>query len=180
MTIAPEDILNFWFMLVKPEKWFDDDTALDSEVREMFLPAHEAALRGEMKKWEETPEGTIALLLLLDMFPRRMFRGTPRAYATDDFALDIAREAIIRHFDDRIDRQYKLFFYLPFSHAEDEGDQRLALFYIRERTKEEAWIDLADRRCDIIQRFGRFPHRNAALGRESTPEELAFLEKEKA
>jgi len=176
MTIAPEEILNFWFMFVGPDRWFAEDPELDNQVREMFLTAHEAAVRGEMRKWEETPEGAIALLLLLDTFPRRMFRGTARVYATDDMALDIAREAIIRHFDDRIDRQYKLFFYIPFSHSEDMGDQRLALFYVRERTKEPSWIDTAEWRHDVIQRFDRFPHRNALLGREMTPEEQAFLD----
>jgi len=176
MLNDPEEILNFWFYEVGPSRWFVEDPQLDATVRERFLAAHERATLDGLREWEETPEGTLCLLLLLDTFPRLMFRGTPRAYATDDAALDLARQAIIRHFDDRIDRNYKLSFYLPFEHSENIGDQRLATFYVRERTKEPSWVDGADWRFSIIQKFGRFPHRNAVLGRESTPEELAFLQ----
>jgi uncharacterized protein (DUF924 family) len=105
-----------------------------------------------------------------------MFRGTARAYEADDDAIDLARRSIIRHFDDRIDKGYKLFFYLPFVHSESLGDQRLGLFYVRERTKEQSWINDAERRYLIIQTYGRFPHRNAALGRANTPEEEAYLQ----
>ena len=117
----------------------------------------------------------LALLLLLDEFPRRMFRGTSRAFETDDQALELARTAIIKHFDDRIDKQFKLFFYLPFLNSESMGDQRLALFYIRERTKESEWLDRAEQHFYTIQRFGRFPDRSPVLGREMTPEEAEFL-----
>lgn len=176
MLNDPEDILNFWFYEIGPSRWFADDPALDATIRERYLAAHERASLDGLREWEETPEGALCLMLLLDTFPRRMFRGTAKAYATDDAALDLARQSIIKHFDDRIDKNFKLFFYLPFSHSENIGDQRLATFYIRERTKEPAWVDEADRRFSIIQQFGRFPHRNAALGRESTDEEKRFLE----
>lgn len=176
MLNDPEEILNFWFYEVGPNRWFVEDPERDTTMRERFLPAHERASLEGLREWEETPEGSLSLLLLLDMFPRCMFRGTPRAYATDDVALDLARQAIIRHFDDRIDRNYKLFFYMPFEHSENIGDQRLASFYVRERTKNPDWVDSADWRMKVIQTFGRFPHRNAILQRESTPEEVAFLE----
>ena len=175
MSIGPEDILNFWFIEVGPDRWFAPDPALDANVREKFLGIYEQATRGELSKWEETPEGTLTLLLLLDVFPRRMFRGTARAYSMDDQARELARATIIKHFDDRIDRSYKLLFYLPFSHTENAGDQRLGVYYIRERTKEPDWIKMAEERQHIIRRFGRFPHRNAALGRETTAEEAAYL-----
>jgi len=148
---------------------------LDETIRARFLPAYERAALDLLKEWEDTPEGTIALLLLLDTFPRRMFRGEARAYATDEAALELARSAIIRHFDDRIDRGFKLFFYLPFSHSEHLSDQRLAIFYMRERTKEPVWVDAAEARFEIIETFGRFPHRNQLLGRVSSPEEQVFL-----
>jgi len=119
-------------------------------------------------------------MLLLDQFPRRMFRGTSKAFETDDLALDLARQAIIGHFDDRIDKQYKLLFYLPFLNSENMGDQRLALFYIRERAKENDWLSLAENNFEIVQRFGRFPQRNPILGREPTPEEAAFLQRAQA
>ena len=175
MNVDPEDILNYWFYEVGPERWFAADKAIDEAINSRYLQAYEAAAAGDLAAWEETPEGTIALLLLLDVFPRRMFRGTARAYQTDVDAMDLARRSIIRHFDDRIDKGYKLFFYLPFAHSESIGDQRLGMFYVRERTKEQSWIDEAERRFLIIQRFGRFPHRNAALGRESTPEEIEYI-----
>ena len=177
MNADPETILNFWFFEIGPDRWFADDPALDETLRTNFLAAYEQAARGELKAWAETPEGTLCLLLLLDFWPRRMFRGTARAYETDDAALDLARSAIIRHFDDRIDKSFKLLMYLPFSHAENMGDQRLAMFYIRERTKEDAWIDAAEANLGLIQQFGRFPARNKVLGREDTPEEAAYAGK---
>jgi uncharacterized protein (DUF924 family) len=175
MSVSPENILNFWVAEIGPDRWFKADPALDAMTREQFLGIHEQAARGGLKEWEETPEGVLCLMLLLDQFPRMMFRGTVRAYATDEQALELARTAIIRHFDDRIDKSYKLLFYLPFAHAENAGDQRLASFYIRERTKEQAWIDISEKSLRTIRRFGRFPDRNEVLGRESTPEETEFL-----
>jgi uncharacterized protein (DUF924 family) len=175
-----EDILNFWIYVVGRDKWFKEDRALDATIRERFLSCYEQAVKSELKSWEETPEGALALMLLLDQFPRRMFRGTSRAFETDEMALELARSAIIKHFDDRIDKQYKLLFYLPFLNSESLGDQRLALFYIRERTRENDWLMMAEKNFDIVQRFGRFPQRNPILGREPTPEEAAFLQKSPA
>jgi len=175
MSINAEDVLNFWFYEVGRERWFADDRALDLQIREKFLALYEQAAQDGLKAWETTPEGVLALLLLLDEFPRRMFRGTTRAFETDAQALELARNAIIKHFDDRIDRQFKLFFYLPFLNSESMGDQRLALFYIRERTKEDDWLNRAEQHFHTIQRFGRFPQRNPILGRELTPEEAEFL-----
>lgn len=180
MSIKAEDVLNFWFYEVSQNDWFTEDTALDQKMHDKFLAIHEDASNGKLNSWENTPEGLLALVLLLDIFAHRMFRNTPRAFDTDILALNYAREAIIRHFDDRIDRQFKLFFYLPFLNSESIGDQRLALFYIRERTKEESWLTIAERNFDIVQRFGRFPQRNPILGREATPEESAFLDQIRA
>lgn len=174
-TMNAEDILNFWFYEVGRDRWFTDDRALDLQIREKFLAAYEQAAKGELNSWKTTPEGMLALLLLFGELPRRMFRGTTRAFATDDQALDLAREGVIKHFDDRIDKQFKLFFYLPFLNSESIGDQRLALFYIRERTKEDEWLDRAQQHYHTIQRFGRFPERSPILGRELTPEEAEFL-----
>ena len=172
-----EDILNFWFYEVGRTQWCTNEPLLDSQIRDRFQPAYEEAVAGKLKAWESTPEGALALLLLLDQFPRRMFRGTSRAYETDEIALELARDAIIKHFDDRIDKQYKMLFYLPFLNSENVGDQRLALFYIRERTKDSDWLTMAERNFEIVQRFGRFPQRNPVLGRQPTPEESTFLER---
>lgn len=175
MTTTPQDILTFWFMEISRERWFADDPALDEEIRKRYLDIYEQAARGELKAWEATPESTLALMLLLDLFPRRLFRDDARAFATDEMALEVARNAIIHHFDDRIDREYKMLFYLPFLNSESLGDQRLALFYIRERAKEKEWLNLAEMHFNIVQRFGRFPQRNPLLGRDTTPEEVEFL-----
>lgn len=179
MEISPDNILSYWFYQVGPSRWFTPDEAVDRVVRTEFLEAYECAAAEELAFWKETPEGVLALILLLDVFSRCMFRGTARAYETDQVALDLARDAIIRHFDDRIDKNFKLFFYLPFCHSESADDQRLAVFYVRERTKEIAWVDYAYRQKAIIDRFGRFPDRNVCLGRVSTPEEEAYLKEVK-
>jgi uncharacterized protein (DUF924 family) len=150
---------------------------LDAKIRAQFLPLYEEAAKGGLTDWRHTPEGMLALMLLLDQFPRRMFRGTSRAFETDELALDLARDAIINHFDDRIDKNYKMLFYLPFLNSENVGDQRLALFYIRERAKEEEFLTIAEKNFEVLQRFGRFPQRNPILGREPTPEEMEFLKR---
>jgi uncharacterized protein (DUF924 family) len=175
MSNDPDDVLNFWFMEVGPTRWFKPDPALDEKVRGKFQDLYDQAVQSQLKAWENTPTGMLALILLFSVFPRRMYRGTARAYAMDDMALELARAGIIRHFDDRIDRQFKLFFYLPFGYAENRADQRLAVYYIRERTKEHNWIDMAEERQQVIQCFGRFPDRNAALGRETSAEEAEYL-----
>ena len=177
MSEQPEDILAFWFNDVGRDRWFAEDLALDTMMRARFAEVQGRAAREERERWKNTPEGMLALVLLLDEFPRRMYRGTPKAFESDDLARDLAREAIVRHFDDRIDKLYKLIFYLPFLNSEDMGDQRLALYYIRERTREDTWLTLAERNFDIVERFGRFPQRNTILGRELTPEEVEFLGK---
>lgn len=174
-----EEVLNFWFYEVGRDRWFTADPALDKQITERFLPLYEQAVKGEFREWEKTPEGSLALMLLYDEFPRHMFRGTPRAFETDELALELARDSIIKHFDDRIDKQYKLLFYLPFLNSESVSDQRLALFYIRERAKDNDWLTKAETNHEIVQRFGRFPERNPVLGREPTPEEAQFLERMK-
>jgi uncharacterized protein (DUF924 family) len=177
MNTKPEDILNFWFYEVGRDRWFAEDRVLDALIQERYLALHERAASGDLKAWEETPEGMLALMLLLDQFPRRMFRGTIRAFETDEIAQELAREAVIKHFDDRIDKSFKMLFYLPFLNSESEGNQRLALFYIRERVKEGEWLSLAEQHLEIVQRFGRFPQRNPILGRDPTPEEIEFLKR---
>jgi uncharacterized protein (DUF924 family) len=177
MSETPEDILNFWFYEVGQDRWFRDDPLLDKLMRSRFAEIQGKAVRDELVAWKKNPEGMLALVLLLDEFPRRMYRGTPQAFEGDEIALDLAREAIVHHFDDRIDKSYKLVFYLPFLNSENIGDQRLALFYIRERTKESQWLKMAETHYTTVERFGRFPDRNPILGREPTPEEQEYLQK---
>jgi uncharacterized protein (DUF924 family) len=173
--MTAEDILDFWLNEIGHEHWFEPNDSFDAMMRDHFSDIQGKAAREELPQWKKTPEGMLALVLLLHEFPRRMFRGTPRAFATDDMAIELTREAIVQHFDDRIDKTYKLIFYLPYTRSESMGDQRLALFYIRERTKEDLWLSMAERNFNTVERFGRFPDRNPVLGRESTPHEAAFL-----
>jgi uncharacterized protein (DUF924 family) len=172
---VPEDLLDYWFNQIGSNRWFAADPALDADLTHKFLETHQRAMHGALHDWEGTPTGMLGLMLLLDQFPRHMFRGTPSAYATDEMALDLARTAIIKHYDDRIDAACKLCFYLPFTHSENMGDQRLSLFYIRERTKNADWLAYAEECQLTIQRFDRFPQRNKVLGRVSTKAEEDFL-----
>lgn len=175
MTLATaSEIVSFWRQ-AGPDKWFAKDEAFDAEIRARFLSAHEAAAAAQLHDWEATPDGAYALLLLLDQFPRNMFRGSPRAFATDPLALAVAERAIARGFDRSYANPERRFFYLPLQHAEDLERQERCLELSRVSGDEDStkWA-LIHR--DIIRDFGRFPHRNAILGRETTEEERAFLD----
>jgi uncharacterized protein (DUF924 family) len=171
---APESVVTFW-REAGPKRWFEPNAQFDREIREQFLATHEAAADGTLSDWETTPQGTLALLLLLDQFPRNMFRGTPRAFATDPKARDIAQCALARGFDAQVDEDLRTFFYLPFMHSEELADQERCLALYRALGNEEG-IKYAELHLDAIKRFGRFPHRNEILGRPSRPEEVAYLE----
>ncbi len=170
----PADILSFW-RKAGPDRWFAADDAFDAEIRRRFLPAHEAAAAGRLDAWEAEPDDAFALLLLLDQFPRNMFRGTARAFATDAHARAIAGRALRKGFDQRFDLPERRFFYLPFMHSEALADQQRCLELCRLADDPEG-VRYAEIHADIIRRFGRFPHRNAALGRPTTAEEQAFLD----
>ena len=169
----PADIVTFW-RAVGSDRWFEKDLALDDEIRRRFLNLHEAAAAGKLTSWEQTAEGALALLILFDQFPRNMFRGEKRAFATDPVARAIASRAILNGFDGAIP-DMRTFFYLPFMHSEDMADQERAVAFYRARNDTDG-LKWADLHADIIRRFGRFPHRNAILGRVTTPEEQAFLD----
>lgn len=175
---AASDILAFW-TAAGPEKWFVKDDAFDAFIQSDYLNSHFAASRGEYTEWEETAEGSLALLILLDQFPRNLFRGSGHAFATDGLARAIARRALDRGFDQIVDQSLAIFFYLPFEHSENPTDQELSVSLFTqhfELTNDQQVMNYALEHRDIIARFGRFPHRNAALGRETTPEEHAYLE----
>jgi uncharacterized protein (DUF924 family) len=171
---SPKDVIQFWYE-AGPERWFSPDPGFDAKVRDKWLSAHEAAARGELAAWEDSAEGMLALLLLLDQFPRNMFRGLPHAYATDLLALGVASRAMARRDDQNFKNPWKRFFYLPFMHSERLADQERCLDLCRAAGDEGAYRAALDH-LDIIARFGRFPHRNAALGRTTTPQEQAFLD----
>lgn len=178
MNATPKQIVDFW-RHAGPESWFRKSDAFDARIRERFQATHHAAARGELDTWVTTSEGALALLLLLDQFPRNLFRDSPHAWATDGRARAIAHAAIELGHDRRTEPALQNFFYLPFEHSEDLADQRLAVELVQAqatRTGDASLVKWATLHHDLIVRFGRFPHRNAALGRSSTVEELAYLE----
>jgi uncharacterized protein (DUF924 family) len=171
---SPEQVLAFW-LAVGPDRWFVEDAALDVEIRSRFQDVHNDAAAGLFKSWEDTPDSALALVIVLDQFPRNMFRGNARAYATDSLARAAAERAIARGFDQRIAMPERIFFYLPFEHSESALDQECCLALVR-ATGDAEFLKWAKLHADIIRRFGRFPHRNASLGRATTPEEEAFMD----
>ena len=185
MIASPQSVLAFW-RAAGPKKWFKKDAAFDDEIREGFLETYEAAAASRLADWEQTAEGALALTIVLDQFPRNIFRGSARAFAADPLARTVAGRALARGFDIQTrhrqseatpfstampDRQ---FFYLPFEHSEALADQErcIALFRATGHADLVKWAEL---HADIIRRFGRFPHRNSVLGRATTTEEQTFL-----
>jgi uncharacterized protein (DUF924 family) len=172
--VSPDEVISFW-REAGPERWFEADADFDRQVRESFLDTHEAAAAGKLAAWEQSPDGALALLILLDQFPRNMFRGTPRAFATDTQARQIAERALTHGFDRKVDPRLRSFFYLPYMHSENLADQERSLALYRDLGDAEA-LKFADEHLVAIRRFGRFPHRNEILGRPSTPDEIAYLD----
>jgi uncharacterized protein (DUF924 family) len=171
---TPADIVAFW-RDAGAERWFKKDAAFDEEIRQRFLVTHEAAAAGQLTDWEQTAEGALALLILLDQFPRNMFRGDVRSFASDPLARSIAAGALVRGFDAQVPAGMRGFFYLPFEHSENPADQQRAIAFYKTIGDADG-LKWAELHADIIRRFGRFPHRNSVLGRTSTPEEQAFLD----
>ncbi len=188
-------MLDFWFGPPgDPERaqhrqiWFKSTAEHDDRLRDLFLADYERAASGALDAWEAAPESALALLLLLDQIPRNIFRATPRAYATDPAALAAADRALARGFDAAVPPAWRKFFYMPFHHSEDLADQRRARMLAEslprdrdDRDPERGGLRRYGRPyVEVIERFGRFPHRNAILGRVSTPEEIAFMEEARA
>lgn len=165
-------VVAFWREAGK-ELWFARNADFDRRFRERFLALHERAARGALSPWAETPEGALALVLLLDQFPRNAFRGTARMYATDAPALVVARAAIAAGHDRALDAAMAMFVYLPFAHAETVADQEMSVTLVARLGPDI--VPRAEHHRGIVRRFGRFPHRNRILGRTSTPEEERFL-----
>ncbi|MEM9910831.1 MAG: DUF924 family protein [Pseudomonadota bacterium] len=174
---APEEVLSFWLDKVGPKGWYETSDQLDQDIRDTFTKAYENACEGTYALWLTYPSGTLAYLILMDQFPRNMFRGEARAFATDRPALAAAKAAIHRGWDIRIDEPARQFFYLPLMHSENLCDQERCVRLLLERMPETGASNLLHARAhrDVIREFGRFPHRNAALGRTSSQAEEDFL-----
>lgn len=166
------DVVEFWRQS-GPGAWFSKNPEFDRRFRRRFSALHLAASRRELDHWAGSPEGALALLILLDQFPRNAFRGSAHMYATDALALRVARQMIEAGFDKRVDRELRPFCYLPFAHSENLDDQRISVEF--NQPLGSPWIDHAREHQQIIERFGRFPHRNAMFGRDATSEERRFL-----
>jgi len=173
-SVAPAEILAFW-RNAGPARWYSRDDAFDAEVRRRFLGLWQRAAAGELSSWETSDDGALALVIVLDQFPRNMFRGDIRTYASDARAREVAHRAIERGADARIDPALREFLYLPLMHSEHLADQLrcIELSSAAGHTESLKW---AEHQANIIRRFGRFPHRNPLLGRATTPEEQAFLD----
>lgn len=174
MDAAATELLSFW-RDAGPSKWFNGGVPFDEACRTRFEAAHLAAARGDHAGWMAEADSALALLLLLDQIPRNIWRGSAHAFATDGLARRYAREAIDAGFDARSEPGLRGFFYLPFEHSEAMADQHRAVELFA-TLGDKRMYDYALKHREVIERFGRFPHRNAALGRVSTPDELAWLE----
>ena len=174
MSASPEAVLTFW-REAGPDKWFEKDATFDEAIRTRFLATYEAAAAGELAAWEATPEGALSLTIVLDQFPRNMFRGSERAFATDPLARAVSMRALDRGDDQKIEPMLRGFLYLPLMHSEQLADQERCVALYRALGNADN-LKYAEEHADIIRRFGRFPHRNAALGRATTAQEQAFLD----
>src|SRR5258707_7064710 len=170
----PAGVVAYWRAL-GPDRWYEKNAPVDAEIRARFLSLHEAAAAGLLSGWEDTADGAFALLLVLDQFPRNMFRGDAKAFATDPLGRGVAGRAIARGFDGAFVNPERRFFYLPFMHSEALSDQEHCAELCRLASDLEG-ARYAELHAGIIRRFGRFPHRNAALARMTTPQEQAFLD----
>jgi uncharacterized protein (DUF924 family) len=172
------EVLDFWFLEIGTARWFAKDATIDDEIRARFLALHERILAGRAGD-HATPRAALASVVVLDQFSRNMFRGSPRAFAADPLARRLARETIAQGLDTSLTNEERAFLYMPFEHSEEREDQALSCELFG-RLGNDYWTEYAQAHKVIIDRFGRFPHRNAVLGRESTPEEIEFLKDPKS
>jgi len=176
MKDLQHEILEFWFVETQPQQWFQVSEDFDQLIKGRFEGAYERALMGAFDDWQNNADGALALCILLDQFPRNMYRNTPKAFATDNQALVVAKYAVSKGLDQVLSVQKRSFMYLPFEHSENMNDQRRCVELFG-KIKNDAPIqyDYAQRHLDVIDKYGRFPHRNKILNRDNTPEEEEYL-----
>ena len=171
----PHALLQFWFSPDVAADWFRQNPALDDQIRQRYLPLYESARSGQLARWEMHAEGALALVIVLDQFPRNMFRGDAHAFAADEQAREVAARAIERGYDQQLSPIQRSFMYLPYMHSESLADQKRSLA-LYDALGNPLNLDFARKHHSIIARFGRFPQRNAALDRINNTNEAAFLE----
>ena len=174
MTDKSKEVLEFWFEELDPKQWFNSTEELDQKIYRRFGELHDAAAKGELESWRVTPEGSLAEIILLDQFSRNIYRGKPGAFANDLAALVLAQEAIRKGFHSKLETFKRSFIYMPFMHSESLIVHKKALRLFNEPGLEDNF-DYEIKHKNIIERFGRYPHRNKILGRNSTAEEIEFL-----
>jgi uncharacterized protein (DUF924 family) len=172
--MQPNDIIDFWFNELESQAWFAKDDDLDNNIKERFSEIHKKASCGELIEWRQTPEGRLAEIIILDQFSRNMFRGTAETFAYDTLALVLAEEAVSLQADKQLTTQQKIFLYMPYMHSESKKVHEVAMTLYSQSGLEQNF-EYEKMHKDIIDRFGRYPHRNDLLKRNSTPEELEFL-----
>lgn len=176
MKDSQKDILDFWFEETSPQQWFQINPEFDAALAERFSEAYEKARDGLLDDWRQNADGCLALCLLIDQFPRNMFRQSKQAYATDSKALVVAKYAVSKGFDQVLPPVKRRFLYLPYEHSENLNDQRSCLAFFEKMKKEDPLsYDYALRHFQVIEEYGRFPHRNKILERMNTPEEEEYL-----
>lgn len=178
--MSPQEVLSFWFEESTPQQWFTKSDEFDEKIRERFLQTYQAIIKGETAPWRETPEGRLAEIIVLDQFSRNMFRNKPEAFANDALALKLAEEAVRIGVDKQLPRERRHFLYMPYMHSESRAVHKKAVWLFLSLLP-QGWgtfvYELKHKK--IIDRFGRYPHRNAILGRVSAPEEVEFLKSHK-
>ena len=172
--LNPEDILDFWFSEAVKPYWFKKSEEFDREIERRFLDIYYRAAAGELNHWRDRPGDALALIIILDQFPRNMFRGTPRAFATDVRAVKLAKYAVENNYQHNLSLEEQAFLFMPLMHSENSQEQQQCVELFTKLGKEDN-LKFALKHQQIIDRFGRFPHRNKILGRESTLEEKEFL-----
>ena len=170
-----QDIIDFWFREIPPDRWWAKDSAFDGALAERFGAIHRAAARCELHEWRGSPQGRLAEVIVLDQFSRNIHRDDPRSFACDPLALGLAQEAIRAGADAALPPEQRVFLYMPFMHSESARIHQVAVKLFSAAGMEDN-LDFELKHKAIIDRYGRFPHRNAVLGRRSTPEELEFLQ----
>ena len=170
-----DDVLDFWLAEGMDRKWFFKDPVFDREVIEKLGPLYERASADELDHWADTAKGCLALCILLDQAPRNLFRNDPKTFATDKKALEIAKKVVNKGWHTELPQRERNFIFLPFEHSEDLAMQEKSLELYQDMDENPDWLIYAQKHEVIIRRFGRFPHRNEVLGRESTSEEIEFL-----
>lgn len=174
MGIGSQDILEFWFGRLTRQDWFQKSDTLDEEISRRFRDIHLDLARGGVENWRDTPERRLAAIIVLDQFPRNIYRGSPLAFATDWMALREAKLAVGAGADKGVAAEQRAFIYLPFEHSEDLADQERSVELFKALDDGE-YLDYAERHLAVIREFGRFPHRNSLVGRQSTDAELDYL-----